>query len=149
MTSHFSSDLIVSKHARKYFEANKNVLLIEDDTIMGQMVSEILIDAGFEVKTATNGRLALEQLAQYPIDFIILDILLPEITGFEVYESIQANPATKDIPTMIITAWADARHLKKASQMGLKHFLAKPFTEDELLLEILTLLVDNSHEEEE
>jgi CheY-like chemotaxis protein len=49
---------------------------------------------------------------------------------------------------MIVTAWADSRHLEKASQLGIQHFLAKPFTEDELLLAILTLLVDSSREED-
>jgi CheY-like chemotaxis protein len=147
MTSHFNSEL-VSKRALKYFEANRNVLVVEDDTIMGQMVSEILSDIGFEVTAAPNGMIALEKLKQYPIDFIILDILLPEMNGFEIYQKLQANPDTKDIPVMIVTAWADSRHLEKASQVGIKHFLAKPFTEDELLLAILTLLVDNSHKDD-
>ena len=117
MASHFNSDL-VSKRALKYFEVNKNVLVIEDDTIMGQMVSEILSDVGFEVTAAPNGMIALEKLKQYPIDFIILDILLPEMSGFEIHEKLQANPDTKDIPVMIVTAWADSRHLEKASQVA-------------------------------
>ena len=74
MTSHFNLDL-VSKRALEYFETNRNVLVVEDDTIMGQMISEILSDIGFEVITATDGKLALEKLKQYPADFIILDIL--------------------------------------------------------------------------
>jgi chemosensory pili system protein ChpA (sensor histidine kinase/response regulator) len=147
MTSHFNSDL-VSKRALKYFEANRNALVIEDDTIMGQMVSEILSDIGFEVTAAPNGMIALEKLKQQPIDFIILDILLPEMDGFEIYQKLQANPDTKDIPVIIVTAWADSRHLEKASQAGIKHFLAKPFTEDELLLAILTLLVDSTHKDD-
>jgi chemosensory pili system protein ChpA (sensor histidine kinase/response regulator) len=132
----------------KYFEANRNALVIEDDTIMGQMVSEILSDIGFEVTAAPNGMIALEKLKQQPIDFIILDILLPEMDGFEIYQKLQANPDTKDIPVIIVTAWADSRHLEKASQAGIKHFLAKPFTEDELLLAILTLLVDSTHKDD-
>jgi CheY-like chemotaxis protein len=148
MASHFNSDL-VSKRALKYFEANRNVLVVEDDTIMGQMVSEILSDVGFEVTSAPNGMVALDKLKEQSVDFIILDILLPEMTGFEIYEKLQANPDTKDIPVMIVTAWADSRHLEKASQLGIQHFLAKPFTEDELLLAILTLLVDSSREEDE
>jgi CheY-like chemotaxis protein len=147
MASHFNSDL-VSKRALKYFEANRNVLVVEDDTIMGQMVSEILSDVGFEVTSAPNGMVALDKLKEQSVDFIILDILLPEMTGFEIYEKLQANPDTKDIPVMIVTAWADSRHLEKASQLGIQHFLAKPFTEDELLLAILTLLVDSSREED-
>ncbi|MBN1220343.1 MAG: response regulator [Anaerolineae bacterium] len=146
MVSSFNPNLI-SKRARPYFESNRKVLVIEDDRIMGQMVSEILSDVGFEVTTAATGMLALEKLKQQPIDFIILDILLPEMDGFEVYQKLQADPQTKDIPVMIVTAWADRKHLDKASQMGIKQFLAKPFTEDELLLAILTLLIDSTHGE--
>jgi chemosensory pili system protein ChpA (sensor histidine kinase/response regulator) len=119
-------------------------LVIEDDKIMGQMVAAILDDAGFEVTTATNGRIAFEKLQQLPIDFIVLDILLPEMNGFEIYSELQANLETKDIPVLIITAWADERHLERAAQLGIRHFLAKPFTEDELLYEILSLLRGSS-----
>lgn len=138
--------VLVPKRIRKYFDANRNVLLIEDDRLMGQMVAEILADAGFEVKTAVNGTTAFEVLRKHPIDFIVLDILLPEMDGFEIYSQLQASPDTKHIPVIIITAWSNARNIEKASQMGIRHFLPKPFTEDELLYEILTMLVDHSRE---
>jgi chemosensory pili system protein ChpA (sensor histidine kinase/response regulator) len=134
---------VISKQARKYFEENRNVLVIEDDKIMGQMVAQILDDAGFEVVTAFNGRIAFEKLQQHPIDFIVLDVLLPEMNGFEIYSKLQAKPDTRDIPVLIITAWADEYHIEKASQLGIRHFLPKPFTEDELLNEIFSLLRDN------
>jgi chemosensory pili system protein ChpA (sensor histidine kinase/response regulator) len=134
----------IPKQARKYFDAHRNVLVIEDDKIMGQMVTEILDDAGFEVATATNGMIAFEKLQEYAIDFVVLDILLPEMDGFEIYKKLQASPETKEIPVLIITAWADERHIEKASELGIRHFLAKPFTEDELLYEILSLLRDTS-----
>jgi chemosensory pili system protein ChpA (sensor histidine kinase/response regulator) len=70
--------------------------------------------------------------------------LLPEVDGFEIYSRLQADPKTKSIPVLIITAWADERHIEKASQLGIRHFLAKPFTEDELLREILSLLRDST-----
>ena len=134
----------IPERVKKYFEANRNVLVIEDDKFMGQMVAEILDDAGFEVQTATNGKLALKKLQEHPIDFIVLDILLPEMDGFEVYSMLRANTGTQDIPTMIITAWDDEGNRKRASQLGIRHFLPKPFTEDELIYEILTLLIDSS-----
>ena len=137
---------MIPKQAKKYFKANRNVLVIEDDKIMGQMVAAILDDAGFEVITATNGMIAFEKLRQHPVDFVVLDILLPEMNGFEIYSELQASPETDDIPVLIITAWADERHLEKASQLGIRNFLAKPFTEDELLYEIFSLLRHNSHE---
>jgi CheY-like chemotaxis protein len=135
---------MIPKQARKYFEANRNVLVVEDDKIMGQMVAEILRDSGFNVTTVTNGMAAFEKLQERPIDFIVLDVLLPEMDGFEIYSRLQADPNTSTIPVLIITAWADERHIERASQMGIRHFLAKPFTEDELLREILSLLRDSA-----
>jgi CheY-like chemotaxis protein len=147
MAGHFNSTLI-PKRALKYFEANRNVLVIEDDKVLGQMVTEILDDVGFEVTTASNWRVAFEKLKQHQINFIVLDILLPEMDGFEIYANLQANPETKDIPVMLVTAWADEKNIQRASQLGIQHFLPKPFTEDELLYTILTLLVDSSRRQE-
>jgi len=135
---------LIPKRALKYFEANRNALVVEDDKIMGQMVTEILDDIGFNVTTASSGMLAFEKLKQKPIDFIVLDILLPEMDGFEIYGKLQENPDTKNIPVMIITAWSDEKNVERAAQMGIKHFLPKPFTEDELVYTILTLLIDSS-----
>jgi CheY-like chemotaxis protein len=144
MSSHFNPNL-VSKQALKYFEDNRRGLVVEDDTIMGQMVSEILSDVGFEITSVTNGPAALAVLKETPVDFILLDLLLPEMSGFDIYQKLQADNKTKEIPVMIVTAWADSKHMERASEVGVTHFLAKPFTEDELLLAILTLLIDHSH----
>jgi CheY-like chemotaxis protein len=135
---------LIPKRAQKHFEANPNVLVVEDDKIMGQMVSDILDDIGFEVTSAPNGMVAFEKLKQQKIDFIVLDILLPELDGFEIYSRLKANPETQDIPVMIMSAWADEKNIEKASRMGIKHFLPKPFTEDELMYTILTLLIDSA-----
>ena len=143
MSSQFNLALIPER-AREYFEANPRVMVIEDDKIMGQMVTDILSDVGFKVTTAANGMIALEKLQHHQVDFIVLDILLPELDGFEVYSRLQANPDTKDIPVMIISAWADERNIGKASELGIRQFLPKPFTEDELMYTILTLLIDSS-----
>ena len=143
MSSQFNLALIPDR-AKEHFEANPNVLVIEDDKIMGQMVADILTDVGFKVTNAANGMIAFEKLKQHRIDFIVLDILLPELDGFEVYTRLQANPETKNIPVMIISAWADERNIGKASELGIKQFLPKPFTEDELMYTILTLLIDSS-----
>ena len=82
MSSQFNLALIPDR-AKEHFEANPNVLVIEDDKIMGQMVADILTDVGFKVTNAANGMIAFEKLKQHRIDFIVLDILLPELDGFE------------------------------------------------------------------
>ena len=143
METQFNLDLI-PKHALKHFEANKNVMVIEDDKFMGQMVIDILMDLGFNVTSAQSGMIAFEKLKTTSIDFIMLDILLPELDGFEIYGILQQNPDTKDIPVMMISAWADEYNTEKASSLGIKHFLPKPFTEDELVYSILTLLLDSA-----
>ena len=143
MSSQFNLALIPER-AKELFEANPNVMVIEDDKIMGQMVADILSDVGFNVTTAANGMIALEKIEETDINFIVLDILLPELDGFEVYSRLQANPATRHIPVMIISAWADERNIGKATKLGIRHFLPKPFTEDELMYTILTLLIDSS-----
>lgn len=148
MTSRFNPALI-PKRAQKYFEANPRVLVVEDDKIMGQMVSDILDDVGFEVTTAQNGMIAFDKLKQRQVDFIVLDILLPEMDGFEIYSRLSENPDTRDIPVMIMSAWADEKNIEKAARMGVKHFLPKPFTEDELMYTILTLLIDSSRKEKQ
>lgn len=148
MTNHSNSQdnvVTVPKQARKYFKANKSVLVVEDDKIMGQMVTAILDDVGFDVVTASSGMMAFEKLQQHTVNFIVLDILLPEMDGFQIYSKLQAQAETKDIPVLIVTAWDDERHRERAAQMGIRHFLPKPFTEDELLYEIFSLLRDHSH----
>nr|AIA12267.1 Response regulator receiver domain protein [uncultured bacterium] len=148
MSSRFNPALI-PKRAQKHFEANPNVLVVEDDKILGQMVSDILDDVGFEVSRAANGMIAFELLKQRQIDFIVLDILLPELDGFEIYARLSENPDTREIPVMIMSAWADEKNIEKAARMGVKHFLPKPFTEDELMYTILTLLIDSSRKEKQ
>jgi CheY-like chemotaxis protein len=138
----------IAKQGQPYFDANRRVLVIEDDKIMGQMVAEILRDSGFDVTTATNGMIAFNKLQHQEVDFIVLDILLPELDGFEIYSRLQADPETSEIPVLMITAWADERHIEKAARAGIRHFLAKPFTEDELLREILSLLRDREENKE-
>ena len=142
MVANFNMALIPDR-AKKHFEANRNVLVIEDDKIMSYMMMDILDDVGFEVTTATNGQIAFEKLQQQSINFILLDLLLPEMDGFEIYSKLQESPDTKDIPVMIVSAWADEKKREQGSKLGIRHFLPKPFTEDELLLSILTLLVDS------
>lgn len=146
MATQFNLDLIPQR-AKKYFEEHPNVMIVEDDKIMGQMISEILDDVGFRVSMATDGQAALAKIKQEKIDFILLDLLLPEMDGFEVYSKLRESPDTQDIPVMIISAWADERNQEKGAKMGIQHFLPKPFTEDELLFTILTLLIDNARRE--
>lgn len=145
MAGRFNLSLI-PEQAEKHFEANRKVLVIEDDRLLGDMIFETLADVGFAVTRVVDGKTAFKALKQQPIDFIILDLLLPEMNGFQIYQKLREQAETKDMPVMIITAWSDEHNLERASQLGIQHFLPKPFTEDELLFSILSLLIDSSYQ---
>jgi DNA-binding response OmpR family regulator len=141
MTTPFNSDFIPAG-AQPYFAAYPNILVVEDSRGMAQVFLEILGNIGFSVTVVPDGPTALKILKQQPVDFIILDLWLLFMSGFEIYQKLQANPATKKIPVLFITGRSDL--LKKAIGLGILHVLDKPFTEDELLEAILVVLRHHS-----
>lgn len=140
MIAQFDADLIPAG-AHPYFASNPNVLVIEDDRFMTEVFLGTLGDIGFRVTTATNATVALARLRQQPSDFIILDLMLPDMSGFDLFKQLKQTPETREIPVIMVTAWGDSVHRKKAALLGIEHFLTKPFTEDELLEAIFHLLL--------
>lgn len=129
----------------KHFETKRRVLIIEDDRLLGQSIAMILEDIGFEVVLVDNGITAFAHLQQPP-DLILLDVLLTEAAGFEVCLGLRVNPATKDIPLLVITSRLDGKSIEQAVQLGIRHSLLKPFTEDELLREVIPLLMSGEND---
>jgi DNA-binding response OmpR family regulator len=115
-------------------QSSRNVLYIEDDLEMIDLVSMILNRRGFIVKGAQGGRYGLEILATEKPDVILLDLMMPDMDGWEVYQQIKANDETKDIPIIIVTARAQAidrvlgLHIAKVDD-----YICKPFRPQELI----------------
>ena len=129
---------------------NIQVAIADDHSLLRSALAKLINTfEGYNViMEADNGKDLIEKINKNILpDIVLLDINMPEMDGFEIYAKLQANADTKDIPVMLVTAWADERNIERASQMGIQHFLPKPFTEDELLYTILTLLVDSSRKE--
>jgi CheY-like chemotaxis protein len=80
------------------------VLIVEDDETTRQMIRQILQAQGFTVSEAANGRVALEGLSADAPDVILLDLLMPEMDGFEFLEALHANAAWRQIPVLVLTA---------------------------------------------
>lgn len=140
----YNNSASILNQAERYSASNRNVLVIEDDRIMGEMITDTLDEVGFDVTTVSNGRAALERLKQNSVNFILLDLSLPGMNGFEIFTILRQYAKTKDIPVIMATAWDDDRNLKQASEVGIRHVLPKPFTDDELLGTILSLLTDRA-----
>jgi len=115
-------------------ENSKRVVYIEDDPEMIDLVVMILSRRGFAVKGAHGGRNGLDTVMKELPDLVLLDLMMPGMDGWEVYQQLKANEATRQIPIIIITAKAQAidrvlgLHIAKVDD-----YIAKPFRPQELL----------------
>ncbi len=107
---------------------NSGRILIVDDEMINIKVLIATLE-GFECIIAKNGKRALElSQSDVPPDLILLDVVMPEMTGHEVCVKLKSNPSTKDIPVIFITAKADVDEETKGLKMGAVDFIAKPFS---------------------
>ena len=113
---------------------NKTILIV-DDTIANLDVLVELLDA-YDVIDATNGKDALEIVKEEKVDLILLDIMMPEMDGYEVCKRLKSNEKTKDIPVIFITAKTDEESIAKAYDVGGSDYVRKPFLPKELLSRI-------------
>jgi len=112
----------------------KQILCIEDDEEMINLIGLILNRRGYEVRGANSGVSGLELIRRQKPDLILLDLMMPEMDGWEVYQQIKADEPTKDIPVIVVTAKAQSidkvlgLHIAKVDD-----YITKPFSPQELL----------------
>ncbi len=111
-----------------------SVLLVDDEPNYLVVLSELLLDEGFEVFTASNGNEGLKIVEEVDLDLVITDMQMPGMDGFEFLDRIKQN--TKDLPVIIITAFAEIDKAVEAMRLGAFSYLAKPFSNNELLINI-------------
>ncbi len=90
--------------------------------------------------TAADGEQTLKQVADWHPDLILLDVMMPRISGFEVCKRLRANPATHDIAILMITALDQPSDIERAVEAGTDDFLSKPINKSELLLRVRSML---------
>ncbi len=103
----------------------KKILSIEDDAFLSSLVASKLIETGFSVLTANNGKDALAKVASEHPDLILLDIMLPDMGGFEILEKLKGDPATKSIPVIILSNLGGRDEIEKGIKMGASSYLVK------------------------
>ncbi|MDO9578597.1 MAG: response regulator [Candidatus Cloacimonadales bacterium] len=112
------------------------ILIVDDEPINVMIANKILQKNGYDTCTAKNGQEALDTIFSEPVDLILLDIMMPEMNGFEVCSKLQANDATKNIPVIFLTAVTDKESIVKGFDAGGKDYLTKPFNTPELLARV-------------
>ena len=121
----------------------KRILLVEDNEMNREMLSRRLSRRGFEVITATNGQASIEMAASQQPDLILMDLSLPVVDGWDATRRLKANPATRRIPVLALTAHAMDGEREKSLAAGCDEFDTKPIDIDRLLLKIWSLLEKN------
>lgn len=107
--------------------SKKRILIVEDEESLLKLESILLTSKGYEVRGVANGRAALEAIAEDPPDLVLLDIMLPEIDGFEVCQQIKENPATVHIPVIMLTAKKSREDMARGEKVGADWYITKPF----------------------
>jgi twitching motility two-component system response regulator PilG len=105
----------------------KTILIVEDEESLLKLESILLTSKGFDVKGAPNGQAALDAIAENPPDLVLLDIMLPEIDGFEVCRRIKSNPATRHLPVIMLTAKKSREDMARGEKVGADWYITKPF----------------------
>lgn len=115
-----------------------HVLLIEDEPNIAEAIRFLLTRDGLRVSHVAEGGAAMVLLSQDPPDLVILDHMLPGMSGLEILTAIRADPAHRDLPVIMLTARGRDREM--AEQAGADRFMTKPFANAEILAEVRSML---------
>lgn len=113
-----------------------NVLIVDDEPANLTLLSGILTNAGYHNRKALDGYTALDFISEDEFDLILLDIMMPDIDGFEICEQLKSSPETSHIPIVIITALDDVEDYVRAIELGADDFLVKPVNPHILLARV-------------
>tara|TARA_R110002095_G_scaffold125950_3_gene109175 strand:- start:802 stop:1275 length:474 start_codon:yes stop_codon:yes gene_type:complete len=119
---------------------NSKILIADDNHQNCELLDAYLLDEGYETFTAYDGKETLEKVAEIEPDLILLDIMMPKLSGYEVCAQLKGNADTKDIPILVITALNEMGDIEKSVQAGCDDFLTKPVNRIELTTRVRSLL---------
>ena len=118
----------------------KRVLLIEDEPNIIEAISFILSRDGWTVHTHEDGSTAMDKLLAMPPDIVILDVMLPGRSGFDILRDLRGNDTSKDIPVLMLTARGQEKDRDLAQRLGANHFMTKPFSNTEVRDRVRTMM---------
>ena len=104
------------------------ILVVEDHPLIAELVETRLRIEGMSPVTCPNGMEALEVLGREPLDAVILDVMMPQLDGFEVLRRIRSNPTTAALPVIMLTAKSTPGDIEKGLALGANYYITKPFS---------------------
>jgi len=121
-------------------ESGPRVLVVEDHPLIAELVETRLRIEGLRATKCLGGREAIERVNKEAFDLVILDIMMPDIDGYQVLAHIRSQESTRDIPVVFLTARASQEDIDKGLRMGANHYITKPFSGAELARIVKLLL---------
>ena len=110
-----------------------SVLVVEDDPEINALVGAYAQMCGFEYRAALDGNTAIREAAMRTPDAVILDLMLPDVDGFEVCRRLRKERATSEVPIIILSALSDEKDKRRGRECGANEYLTKPFDPDQLM----------------
>ncbi len=120
----------------------KKILAVDDENDVLLIIKTALISEGFDVKTAPTGSEGVAVAKEFLPDLAILDMMMPEMNGFEVLKQIREQPELKSIPVIMLTGVADKAKIREAIDVGVNYYIVKPFEFHDLISKVRLAISD-------
>lgn len=121
------------------------ILIVDDDAKNADLLEAHLDGSGYDTKVVYSGEDALAAARDWTPDVILLDVMMPKVSGFDVCQQLRAAPATKGVSVLMVTALDEATDVEKAVNAGTDDFITKPINKTELLLRVRAMLDSRKH----
>ncbi len=109
------------------------ILIVDDEPINLDILDDLLSNQGYKVRRSTDGQTALNIVRNHPVDLILLDIIMPAMSGYEVCRRLKGDDATREIPVIFITALNEDENKLKGFDVGAADYITKPFCPEEVI----------------
>jgi len=125
--------------------AKQKILIVDDDPLMRRIVAQSLDRAAYDILEAESGLAGVTAAIEQPPDLILLDVMMPEMDGFEVIRRLRAHPLTQNVPIILLTALGEMTEKVYGMQLGADDYMTKPFDPRELRARVQTHLRRSEH----
>ncbi len=128
---------------------DKRILVVDDDETLASLLVDLIEMKGYQAEKSASGRQALRMVSENPPDLILLDIVMPGLNGFEVLTKLRSNPATEEIPVVIISGLSDELSVLEGWVRDTDGYISKPFAIDELVRNVEAVLAETVEERQQ
>jgi chemosensory pili system protein ChpA (sensor histidine kinase/response regulator) len=122
-------------------EIERRVMLVDDSISVRKVVGQMLEKAGLKVFAAVDGQDALQQLTDLTVHVVVTDLEMPRINGYQLIEDLRRRPGTREVPIVVLTTRAAAKHVNLARRLGVRHYVTKPVDEHSFVRLVESLAV--------